>query len=203
MTQTVIGVFDSDPAAEAAVQNLLAVGVESKDIHIHTRPSDIEAMEHPGVGDGGAPRIQHESLLDKVERFLATLVGDDAHPPEFYHYREVVRRGGALVSICVREESQLHVVFTVLEASDARDIDEHAAQWKEELQDEEGMTSRGVSESGISPAGNAELAKSEGPAQAYRVYPPATEAPAAGLAPDPTLPQDQRKPVDAKPNPGS
>src|SRR5690606_27928863 len=47
MAQTVIGVFDSDPAAEQAVQNLLAVGVDSEGIHIHTQPSEIGAMTHP------------------------------------------------------------------------------------------------------------------------------------------------------------
>src|SRR5690606_34164378 len=104
MAQTVIGVFNSDPAAEEAVQNLLAVGVDRDEIHIHTRPSEIEAMTDSSAEAHGTPKLENESLLDKVERFFATLVGDDGHPPEFYHYREVVRRGGALVSVCVRDE---------------------------------------------------------------------------------------------------
>jgi hypothetical protein len=176
MAQTVIGVFDSDPAAEQAVQNLLAVGVDSEGIHVHTQPSEIGAMTHPDIEAEGAPKLEHESLLDKVEHFFATLVGDDAHPPEFYHYREVVRRGGALVSVCVRDESQLPVVFTVFETSGARDIDEHAAQWKTDLQDDASMSSRAVPAPEASDAAVPGNTAPDARRQNYRVYPGALEA---------------------------
>lgn len=171
MAQTVIGVFDSDPAAEEAVQNLLSVGVGPEEIHIHTRPSEIEAMTHPDAEVEGTPKLENESLLDKVERFFATLVGDDGHPPEFYHYREVVRRGGALVSVCVRDDSQLPIVFTVFETSGARDIDEHAAQWKTDLQDDASMSSRAIPVSGTSVDAVPGSTTSGVRRQNYRVYP--------------------------------
>jgi hypothetical protein len=175
MAQTVIGVFDSDPAAEAAVQHLLAVGVDREGIHIHTRPSEIEAMASE-VEDGGAAVHEQESLLDRIERFFASLVGDDGHPPEFYHYREVVRRGGALVSVCVLDDSQLPIVFTVFETSGARDIDEHAAQWKTDLQDDASMTSRAISQPGATGGAAPAPAASGTRGQGYRVYPHAREA---------------------------
>src|SRR5690606_20156171 len=119
----------SDPAAETAVQNLVAAGIAPSDIFVHSRPSEIDEMAQSAHD----PEIDHASvvdgILDRIERFFATLVGDDARPPEFYHYREVVRRGGALVRIDVHEESQLPVIFTVLETSSALDIDEHATSW--------------------------------------------------------------------------
>lgn len=180
MAQTVIGVFGSDSAAQAAVQNLLAVGVEREGIHIHTRSSEIEAMTHSDVNVdiAGTPKLEHESLLDKIERFFATLVGDGGHPPEFYHYREVVRRGGALVSVCVKDESQLPIVFTVFETSGARDIDEHAAQWQSELQEDASMQSHAIPEPGeADPAGPASGVSR----QFCRVYP--GEPPAAGSSP--------------------
>lgn len=171
MAQTVIGVFDSDPAAEAAVQNLLAVGVGREGIHIHTRPSEIEAMVHSDADPDGTPRLENESLLDKIEHFFATLVGDDGHPPEFYHYREVVRRGGALVSVCVEDESQLPIVFTVFETSSARDIDEHAAQWKTDLQDDVSISSRPIPDPGARAGAEPESSAPAARWQVYRVYP--------------------------------
>jgi len=194
MSQTVIGVFESDPAADEAVQNLLAVGVDREEIHIHTRPSEIEAMTDSGADAHGTPKLEHESLLDKVERFFATLVGDDGHPPEFYHYREVVRRGGALVSVCVRDESQLPIVFTVFEASGARDIDEHAAQWKTDLQDDASMSSRAIPPSGAPAAGSS---PSDALRQGYRVYPGVSEAKPSALADSEPL-RRPRQPSDGE-----
>lgn len=198
MAQTVIGVFDSDPAAEQAVQNLLAVGVDSEGIHIHTQPSEIGAMTHPDIEADGTPKLEHESLLDKVERFFATLVGDDAHPPEFYHYREVVRRGGALVSVCVRDESQLPIVFTVFETSGARDIDEHAAQWKTDLQDDASMNSRAVPapEAGDAPVQGAAAPDVRRPN--YRVYPGASDAGSALSQPNTESQQPPEQRSDAQ-----
>ncbi len=176
MAQTVIGVFNSDPAAEEAVQNLLAVGVDRDEIHIHTRPSEIEAMTDSSAEAHGTPKLENESLLDKVERFFATLVGDDGHPPEFYHYREVVRRGGALVSVCVRDESRLPVVFTVFETSGACDIDEHAAQWKMDLQDDASMRSRAIPAPGAPDTAVPGAVTPGASRQSYRVYPDASAA---------------------------
>lgn len=129
MAQTVIGVFGSDPAAETAVENLMAAGIALSDIFVHSRPSEIDEMARSAHDPDGAQAGTVEGILDRIERFFATLVGDDARPPEFYHYREVVRRGGALVRIDVHEESQLPIIFTVLETSGALDIDEHASSW--------------------------------------------------------------------------
>lgn len=191
MAQTVIGIFDSDPAAEEAVQHLLAVGVDREGVHIHTRPSEIEAMEHSSEDVDGTAGHGHESLLDKVERFFASLVGDDGHPPEFYHYREVVRRGGALVSVCVEDDAQLPIIFTIFETSGARDIDEHASRWKRDLQDDQGMTSRGVPEPG-SAAGADKVTSSEPDVgrQVYRVYPGVPQAASSSLAGDAPSPQE-------------
>lgn len=176
MAQTVVGVFDSDPAAEAAVSNLLAVGVDHEGIHIHTRPSEIEAIASSHVDSSDAAGHEIESLLDRIERFFASLVGDDGHPPEFYHYREVVRRGGALVSVCVRDESQLPIVFTVFETSGARDIDEHAAQWKLGLQEDAAMSSRAIPEPAEADAAAQATAASGMRRQGYRVYPGVPDA---------------------------
>jgi uncharacterized protein (TIGR02271 family) len=68
--------------------------------------------------------------MGRVEHFFKNLFGDDDRPEEVGHYQEAVRRGGALLSVEVLDESASERVRDALYAAGAIDIDSRVAQWR-------------------------------------------------------------------------
>ena len=139
MTQTLVGVFDSFQQAQNAKSRLEAEGVAPADITVHARDA---ASHTPGQTDasvgttavggtsGAVAGHEQEGVVGRIEHFFKRLFGDDDQPEEAGHYREAVRRGGALLSVDVGDESSIDRVREALYAAGAVDINSRVAAWR-------------------------------------------------------------------------
>ncbi|WP_244818072.1 YsnF/AvaK domain-containing protein [Caballeronia sp. Lep1P3] len=133
MTQTIIGVFNTIQDAELAQTRLEAEGIARTDMNVHTNDTGMgtdtatsmtgDATDRP-VGEA------HEGAMGRIEHFFKNLFGDDDRPEEVGHYQEAVRRGGALLSVDVTDETSVERVRDALYAAGAIDIDTRVAQWR-------------------------------------------------------------------------
>jgi uncharacterized protein (TIGR02271 family) len=139
MTQTLVGVFDSFQQAQNAKSRLEAEGIAPADITVHSRDaaSDISGTSDTDVGttaiggtSGTVSSHEHEGVGGRIEHFFKRLFGDDDRPEEAGHYQEAVRRGGALLSVDVDDESSVERVRETLYAAGAVDINSRVAAWR-------------------------------------------------------------------------
>jgi uncharacterized protein (TIGR02271 family) len=139
MTHTIIGVFDSFQQAQSAKSRLEAEGVAPADMAVHARdnassayaPTDTDVAAAPASAPAADVTGQeHEGALGRIEHFFKRLFGDDNRPEEAGHYQEAVRRGGALLSVEVNDESAVERVREALYGAGAVDIDSRVAQWR-------------------------------------------------------------------------
>jgi uncharacterized protein (TIGR02271 family) len=138
MTHTLIGVFDSFPQAQSAKSRLETEGVAPADMAIHAHDAALGMSgatdASSGVATGSAPAggvttHEHEGALGRIEHFFKRLFGDDDRE-EAGHYQEAVRRGSALLTVDVQDESAVERVREALYAAGAIDIDSRVAQWR-------------------------------------------------------------------------
>jgi uncharacterized protein (TIGR02271 family) len=142
MAQTLVAVFDSFDDAQAAASRLEADGIARSDLNIHARDDirggipadgldpavdagmtrDVTTRHRTGEGEGGT--------MASIGHFFKNLFGDDDAPEEAGHYREAVRRGGAVLAVDVVDESRVDAVRSALSSAGAIDIDERVTQWK-------------------------------------------------------------------------
>ncbi|WP_250511504.1 YsnF/AvaK domain-containing protein [Caballeronia sp. GACF4] len=132
MTQTIIGAFNSFQDAEVAQARLEAEGVARSNTSVHTNDAGSSFGTDTATRDvaTGGTGEQHEGAMGRIEHFFKNLFGDDGRPEEVGHYQEAVRRGGALLSVDVQDESASERVRDALYAAGAVDIDSRVAQWR-------------------------------------------------------------------------
>ncbi len=153
MRQTVVGAFDSYTQACAAQQALVDGGFAQADISVYAM-----SIGEPSVG--GGPRVyaaggadvkpSHRTpVFDQLEQLFARLFEPGSYPPETEAYREVIRRGGAIVSADV-SEVQADLACDIMRRTGATDIGERAKAWRtgtsEQAQEEPIRGSIGVQE---------------------------------------------------------
>ena len=141
MTQTIIGVFDSIQDAELAQTRLEAEGISRSSMSVHANDAGTNAGFDTGTTaasdsltrevttDRPAGNAQ-EGAMGKIEHFFANLFGGDDRPEEVGHFQEAVRRGSALLSVDVEDESSTERVRDALYAAGAIDIDSRIARWR-------------------------------------------------------------------------
>jgi uncharacterized protein (TIGR02271 family) len=135
MVQTVIGVFNSFEDAERARSRLESEGISRSDIEVHSSgprdglglSGDATARSATRETDADRP---HEGPLGGIEHFFKRLFGSSDEPEEVGNYHEAVRRGGALLSVDVDDETSIERVRDALYAEGAVDIDSRVAQWR-------------------------------------------------------------------------
>jgi uncharacterized protein (TIGR02271 family) len=140
MAQTLIGLFNSLANAQNAADRLTQEGIARSDINIHAQDDPTQAQDGSlGIVDAGTTRAvttdrpiseTQEHASGGIAHFFKRLFGDDEVPEEVGHYHESVRRGHALLSVDVADESQVDDVRAALNDLGALDIDERVAQWK-------------------------------------------------------------------------
>ncbi|GJH13072.1 YsnF/AvaK domain-containing protein [Caballeronia novacaledonica] len=133
MTQTIIGVFDTFQDAERARTRLEADGVANTDMRVHSNDDASTIPRDAASTDAavGHPAGEvHEGAMARIEHFFKNLFGDNDRPEEIGHYQEAVRRGGALLSVDVANESDIERVRDALYAAGAIDIDSRVAHWR-------------------------------------------------------------------------
>lgn len=132
MTQTIVGVFDTFQEANNAVEDLVQAGVARSSIDVHAQSMGTDVMDtSDSVGLRSQPSDpQDEGVMARIEQFFQNLFGGDDRPQEVMHYQEAVRRGGALLTVDVVDDTQMDTVRAVLEGAGAVDIDERVTQWQ-------------------------------------------------------------------------
>ena len=139
MAQTLVAVFDSFDDAQAAASRLEADGVARSNLNIHARDGLSADVPAEGTADDRTTRdvtVGHSSseaeggAMTRIEHFFKNLFGDDDAPEETGHYREAVRRGGAVLAVDVADQSRVEAVRAVLSGAGAIDIDERVTRWK-------------------------------------------------------------------------
>jgi uncharacterized protein (TIGR02271 family) len=104
-------------------------------VHAQDAGFGTSAATDTGLGTTPVPAAdvtghEHEGAMGRIEHFFKRLFGDDDRPEEAGHYQEAVRRGGALLSVEVNDESSVERVQEALYAAGAVDIDSRVAQWR-------------------------------------------------------------------------
>ena len=128
MSQVIVGVFDSFEEADRAIVRLEQGGIARSDMEVHasnladdTTGATSASYTNDGEGVG---------VIGKIEHFFGSMFGNDDRPEEVGHYKEAVRRGGALLTVTVMEEAHVALVRSTLHEAGAVDIDERVAHWK-------------------------------------------------------------------------
>ena len=105
MSQVLVGVFDSFEQAEHAIVRLTQAGTPRSDMEIHAngQTEDALAVDSPVEQQ---PAVTTEESSSKIGRFFSNLFGHDEPPAEVGHYQEAVRRGGAVLTVTVVDETQ-------------------------------------------------------------------------------------------------
>jgi uncharacterized protein (TIGR02271 family) len=124
MAQNIVGVFDSFERANDVVERLVDAGISRSDVRVHARDGNAtyDADTETGEPDRG--------FIENVQQFFKNLFGEEDHREEVGHYSEAVRRGGALLSVEVQDETQMATVQSLMEEGGAEDIDAKVAVWK-------------------------------------------------------------------------
>jgi hypothetical protein len=130
MGQIVVGVYDSYIEACSAQRALIDAGFPQADTSIYSMSTRETAKRGPRVyaGEGGVVR-HDQPVFDQLEQLFARLFRRGEYPPETEDYREVIRRGGAIVSVDA-SEVQVDLAWEVMSNAGAADIDERAKEWR-------------------------------------------------------------------------
>lgn len=134
MSQVLVGVFDSFGEAEQAIVRLEQGGIARSDMELHASNLSADtagSTERPVVAGSAVTNDgDGEGVVAKIERFFGRLFGSENHPEDVGHYKEAVRRGGALLTVTVVDEAHVALVRSTLHEAGAVDIDERVAHWK-------------------------------------------------------------------------
>ncbi len=129
MNKTIVGIFDDNEEARAAVQALNKAGVKQGDINL---------ARNEGTGKGytaySGANNEEESIGDSISDFFGNLFGTDDDPsvtPETDVYAESVRRGSVVVTAQV-EEKMVDKAADILNDNGAIDVDRRAAQYRKD-----------------------------------------------------------------------
>lgn len=128
MTQSIVGLFHSFTEANVAKTSLLQQGFSASDITVRAHEGDLTdtvASHKPTT----AETHTEGGFMQGVENFFSDLFGSNNEHAG--HYSEAVRRGGAVVTVTVDEDSQVESARSALAASGAVDIDERVAAWRD------------------------------------------------------------------------
>jgi hypothetical protein len=130
MRQTVLGVFDKYADARSAQRTLGEAGVAQADIAIYAMSNDTPVEKGPRVYAPGSGDVRHHNpVFDQLEKLFARLFKSGQYPAETEDYRELIRRGGAIVSADV-SEMQVDLARDLMRRAGAADIEERAKVWR-------------------------------------------------------------------------
>ncbi|WP_250495002.1 YsnF/AvaK domain-containing protein [Caballeronia sp. GAWG1-1] len=143
MSQILVGVFNSFEEADQAVMRLEQSGIARSDMEVHASSlagdktgtpassGTLSATDRQAVSDRTITNDgEGVGVIAKIEHFFSNVFGGDERPEEVGHYKEAVRRGGALLTVTVVDEAHLVLVRSTLHKAGAVDIDERVAHWK-------------------------------------------------------------------------
>lgn len=110
MTQTVIAVFDSTDAAYDVEETLMdQAGINESCFHI--------AAQHGSLQESGQPG----QSMDEIESFLTDLFGPE-NRDQVEYYAKQIRRGGALLSVDLPDDTQIEPIRDAMLNAGATDM---------------------------------------------------------------------------------
>ncbi|MEF8706405.1 MAG: YsnF/AvaK domain-containing protein [Candidatus Accumulibacter sp. UW27] len=129
MSSVLVGIFDTQTAAEEARRDLLAAGFPP---HAISMTGDtVAAATHESSATADSPR--HEGA---IARFFNNLFGgrddDSEHSAYAERYQEAFRRGSCGVAVTTANDAEMDEAENILNAAGAVDIDERSVQWRQE-----------------------------------------------------------------------
>lgn len=132
MNQVIVGVFDSFKEADNAVSGLIERGLNRADMEVHADEQADPMDDRTVVADDPAVTKSpgETGVFGKMEHFFGNLFGAGDQTAEVGHYQEAVRRGGALLTVTVKDEANVDMIRSILLEAGAIDIDERVSQWK-------------------------------------------------------------------------
>lgn len=116
-TRTITAIYDTEADARLAREQLVSSGLEDDDVRIVSQNLSSSAASSD-AGD------QDKGVWESIKDFF---VGDDDRPT----YSEGLRRGGYLLTARVDDERSDQAI-SLLEQTNAIDLDERAQQWRTE-----------------------------------------------------------------------
>lgn len=129
MKSVIVGVFDSQAAANAAKDKLLLAGFANEVVVVSSE--EMDTMNTDSIV--GSTNVQPEQKEGVISRFFSSIFGDGDHPDPYSDtYREAIRRGHYGVSVNVENDDEIGRAEKILNDCGALDIDEHAEQWRGE-----------------------------------------------------------------------
>ena len=114
MKQTVVGVFNRYEAARDATELLQDSGFGPDSVHI---------TAESGPGNGARTSGQEGGMLESLRRFFAGMFSPNDEDSEVSKYAEVVRRGGAVVTVDAEDDPTVALARSTLESAGAVDIE--------------------------------------------------------------------------------
>jgi uncharacterized protein (TIGR02271 family) len=128
MNQTLVGVFDGPTHAQMARDELIQAGFAQSAVHLQQDGGGTTTGERHewGMGTTG----EHHS--GGIGGFFRSLFGFDDNDDDVRVYSEAARRGNCILTVDVDDESELDRAHEIINRHHPIDIDEHAAQWRNE-----------------------------------------------------------------------
>jgi uncharacterized protein (TIGR02271 family) len=147
-TRTITAVYDSEADARQARDQLVSKGLDDDDVRIVSHSLSSSAVS---TDDADGDKGVWESIKD-------FFVGDDDRPT----YSEGLRRGGYLLTARVEDE-QSEQAISLLEQTNAIDLDQRAEQWRSEgWSGEEDSTSIGINQTSYEGRARGETTNPQG-----------------------------------------
>jgi stress response protein YsnF len=128
MDSTLVGIFDTQSAAERARAQLTAAGFPASEV-------SLTSAEGAAGDTASTTRRSTDSERDRpgpITRFFDNLFGDDDDLGYGDTYREAFRRGACGVSVHAESEEQIERAQEILNDAGAVDIDRRAETWRDE-----------------------------------------------------------------------
>jgi uncharacterized protein (TIGR02271 family) len=135
MDSFVVGIFDTQSAAEQAREQLLAAGFAASDVSF-TSAEGGSADLSSSTATSSASTVADADRPGPIARFFENLfgTGDDVEARDRYAdtYHEAFRRGACGVSVRASSDAEIDRAQSILNQAGAVDIDSRASSWREE-----------------------------------------------------------------------
>lgn len=134
--QTVIGVFDSMEEAQNARESLLTAGFDASELRVKSSSEADQAGTSSGNSSSSsmsdsASTNRDDGFMAGVGRFFGDLFGSDNNE-QAGHYSEAVRRGSAVLTVTLQDDSRVEQARSALASAGAVDIDKRTESWRQD-----------------------------------------------------------------------
>lgn len=131
--QTVICAFETQQAAQRAMNRLIESGFSKQNVYLEAGSTSGMGTSSSAASTSTTSRSQthDEGFMSSVGNFFSGLFGDDSDSSSAAGtYSEAVRRGNTVMAVDVMDEAEEEQAADIMQECGALDIDKHAEQWR-------------------------------------------------------------------------